>query len=321
MSFENIKELEDRNKELAQLISNSEHIGNFDETLKLKRELFTNKLAMIDMITTEEKRNGITATELRKLVASKPNVPRYELGITPLDEALHGGIELGSFIQLAGSSGAGKTYLTLEVLSNVVNYSKAVFFNFEMSDTRIIKRLNTLLSNEEQWNNLIIDNDSREITALCNEITLHARDGIKFFVIDSKMKIYIKNERLADHQKFSMITKELSRLAQKLDVVVFLINQISEDDLKTKRLAFKGSGDQMYDSDLALFYVLNDDGLRTLICAKNRQDDNLFAIPLELNARGRTVLRYEAGYTSPVNKTSQPIPIIYEEKMEMGLVL
>jgi len=320
MSFDQIKQYEDRNKELALLIHNSESVGNFDETLKYKRELFTNKLTMIDMITAEEKRNGITAAELRKLVASKPTAPRYELGITPLDEALHGGIELGSFIQLAGSSGAGKTYLTLEVLSNVVNYSKAVFFNFEMSDTRIIKRLTTLLSNEDQWNNLIIDNDSRELTELCNEITLHARDGIKFFVIDSKMKIYIKNERMADHQKFSMITKELSRLSQKLDVVVFLINQISEDDLKTKRLAFKGSGDQMYDSDLALFYVLNEEGARTLICAKNRQDDNLFAIPLELNARGRTVLRYEAGYVSQANNVSKPVPIFYEDKIEMVTV-
>lgn len=321
MNFENIKELEDRNKELARLISNSESAGNFDETLKLKRELFTNKLKMIDMITTEERRNGITAAELRRLVASKPSIPRYELGITPLDEALHGGVEVGSFIQLAGSSGAGKTYLTLEVLSNVVNYSKALFFNFEMSDTRIINRLNSLLVNTDQWDNLIIDNDSRELTALCNEITLHARDGIKFFVIDSKMKIYIKNEKMADHQKFSMITKELSRLAQKLDIIVFLINQISEDDLKTKRLAFKGSGDQMYDSDLALFYVLNDEGARTLICTKNRQDDNLFAIPLELNTRGRTVLRYEQGYTPQANNIKKPVQIVYEEKVEAGMIL
>lgn len=302
MSFSRLDQLEIRNRELAVIIEKADIAG--DDVYDLKRELFKNKLEMIDIITTEEKRSGITARELKRLVELRPKHPRYETGIKPLDEQLLGGIEIGTLVQLAGESFVGKTHLTLEILSNVASYSKAVFFNFEMGDTRIVNRLNYLLDKDCQWDNLIIDNDSRELTALCNEIILHARDGVKFFTIDSKMKIDVKGDG-NDHQKFSSITKELSRIAQQNDVIIFLINQMSEDDIKNKRLAFKGSGDQKYDSDIALFYVKDEEGNRRLICNKNRQDDREFFVELRLNDRGRTIGKNE--YVNVVEYQSDSI--------------
>lgn len=293
MSFKRLDKLESRNRELTIQIDIAEQNGQ--SVYDLKRELFKNKLEMIDIITTEENRNGITARELKRLVELRPKQPRYETGIRPLDEKLYGGIEVGSLVQLAGESFVGKTHLTLEILSNVANYSKTVFFNFEMGDTRIVKRLNKLLVNDTQWDNLIIDHDTRELTQICNEITLYARDGIKFFTIDSKMKIEVKGEG-SDHQKFSSITKELSKIAQKNDIIIFLINQMSEDDIKNKRLAFKGSGDQKYDSDIALFYIKDQDNNRRLVCNKNRQDEIEFHVDLRLDHNGRTV-----GMIDPIN--------------------
>ena len=58
-----------------------------------------------------------------------------------------------------------------------------------------------------------------------------------------------------------------------------MINQISEEDLKSGRLSFKGSGDQLYDSDMALFIVVDDDN-RHLVCTKSRQDEVTFKIQL-----------------------------------------
>ena len=292
MKFEKIEQLERRNKELSVLIDNAERTGD-SQIFDFKRELFRNKLEMIDLITLEEKRNGITARELKRLVEMRPKMPRYETGIRPLDEQLNGGIEIGTFIQLAGESFTGKTYLTLEILSNIATYSKAMFFNFEMGDTRIVGRLNKLLTKNDQWDNPIIDNDSRDLSMLSNEITLYAHEGVKFFVIDSKMKIHI-GAKMEDNQKASAISKELSRLTQKHDIIIFLINQMSEDDIKNKRLAFKGSGDQQFDSDISLFYVKDKEGKRTLICNKNRQDEKEFKIELALNEHGITVGRYEA---------------------------
>jgi len=287
MQIEKLEALDARNKEIASLIAIAER-DNTPNKYELKKELYENKLEMIKIITVSEKRAGITARELRRLVELRPKVPRYETGIKALDKNLLGGIEIGTFIQLAGESGVGKTHLTLEILSNIANYSKAVFFNFEMGDVRIVKRLNRLLVNDAQWDNLIIDKDSREIDTLCNEIVLHARDGVKFFVIDSKMKIEV-NTTQDDHQKFSSITKKLSKISQQNDIIIFLINQMSEQDIKNKRLAFKGSGDQQYDSDISLFYVKGRNEERMLVCNKNRQDEREFKIPMSLDESGKTV--------------------------------
>lgn len=287
MQTEQLEALDARNKELVNLIDVAER-NNAKERYTLKKELYANKIKMIEIITIEQKRAGITARELKRLIALRPKTPRYETGIQALDSNLFGGIEIGTFIQLGGESGVGKTHFLLEILSNIANYSKTVFFNFEMGDTRIIKRLDRLLVNERQWDNLIIDNDSRELDTLCNEIVLYARDGVKFFTIDSKMKIEV-NGNQKEHLQFSNITKRLAKLSQQHDIIIFLINQMSEDDIKNKRLAFKGSGDQQYDSDISLFYVKDKDGNRTLICNKNRQDEKEFKVNLHLDENGRTV--------------------------------
>ena len=287
MQTTQLEALDARNKELVSLIDIAER-ENSKERYALKKELYENKIKMIEIITVEEKRAGITARELKRLVELRPKIPRYETGIEALDKNLFGGIEIGTFIQLAGESGVGKTHFLLEILSNIANYSKSVFFNFEMGDVRIIKRLNRLMQNEAQWDNLIIDKDSRDIDTLCNEIILYARDGVKFFTIDSKMKIEVAGNQ-EEHQKFSSITKRLSKLSQQHDIIIFLINQMNEADIKAKRLAFKGSGDQQYDSDISLFYVKDNDGKRTLICNKNRQDEREFRVDLHLDENGRTV--------------------------------
>jgi replicative DNA helicase len=282
-----LAELKEQQSKLVYLIDEATRKEDDLQAIELKKSLYKLKLEMLEILSITQTRSGVSARQLRQVVENRPKVPRYATGITALDFKLFGGIEIGTFIQLAGESGVGKTHLQLEILSNIANYSKAVFFNFEMGDTRIIKRLEKLMFNEQQWDNLIIDNDSRDIDTLCNEITLYARDGIKFFTIDSKMKLDAKGE-LQDYQKFSMISKRLAELAQKQEVIIFLINQMNEDDIKNKRLAFKGSGDQKYDADIALFYIKDKDGNRKLICNKNRQDEVEFFINFHLED-GKTV--------------------------------
>jgi len=287
MKLEQLTRLEARNRTLLIEIANAEQLQD-KSVYPLKKELYENKIKMIEIITVEETRAGITARELKRLVELRPKVPRYETGIEALDYKLHGGIEIGTFVQLAGESGVGKTHLLLEILSNIANYSSSVFFNFEMGDTRIIKRLDRLLIRDVQWDNLIIDGDSRNLDTLCNEITLYARSGYKFFTDDSKMKIEVSGNQ-EDHQKYSSITNRLAKLCQQLDIIIFLVNQMSEQDIKNKRLAYKGSGDQKYDTDISLFYVKDENGQRKLICDKNRQDEELFALELFLNEQGKTV--------------------------------
>ena len=291
------QELKAEQEKLVYLIDDAVRKEEDAKAIELKKSLYKIKLQMLEMLSYAQRRAGVSARVLRQEVNDRPKVPRYETGIAPLDRKLLGGIEIGTFIQLAGESGVGKTHLQLEILSNIANYNKAVFFNFEMGDMRIVKRLSKIMFNEPQWDNLIIDNDSRDLDTLCNEIILYAKDGVKFFTIDSKMKLGVKGD-MQDHQKYSVISSRLAELAQKQEVIIFLINQMNEDDIKNKRLAFKGSGDQKYDADIALFYVQDKDGNRTLICNKNRQDEYNFSIPLRIDENGKTIENFDVAYSN-----------------------
>ena len=86
---------------------------------------------------------------------------------------------------------------------------------------------------------------------------------------------------------------------------------MNEEDIKNKRLALKGSGDQKYDSDIILFVVLEEDKdnlkkvedrKRFLICTKNRQTESTFR---------EEITKYDYKY-----KSNQPIEVIFESKSE-----
>jgi energy-coupling factor transporter ATP-binding protein EcfA2 len=317
-------ELQQKTRSITQQIQTSEGMDDHDAVIKLKRELYQTKLQMLDLIEQEEKRNGIKAGDLITMVQNMPHLPRYAIGIDAIDAELStdedrrmgikGGIETGTFIQFAGESGTGKTTLILDILSHISSYSQCVFFNFEMGIKRIGHRLQRKLKNDIQRDNLIIDSHSRELELLCMEITLYARDGIKFFAIDSRMKIEV-NQEIADHQKTSLISSKLSKLAQEKDIIIFLINQMSDEAIKDGRMVLKNGGDQKYDADMMWFYIMDkkDEHKRILRCTKNRQDERTFKVELSLNQYGQT-----QGYRG---FNSMAVEIKYEPKIEMGYTL
>lgn len=274
-----IQELQNKTKELQKQIHRS---ITADDKINLTRELYKTKLQLLDLIHEKDKaRAGMTARELILKVDSMPKLPKFETGMSKIDASFGGGFETGLFINLAGESGAGKTTLLMHLLGNLSQGGKTVFFNFEMGDRLFVKKLKELRLNDTQLDNLIIDSDTNKLEDLLMEIELYAEDGIKFFAIDSKMKIY-SNNQWQEYQQISNMSKELSRLSARKDIVIFLINQMNEEDIKNKRLAFKGSGDQKYDSDIALFLVKENEQ-RKLICTKNRMNDRLFNIDITID--------------------------------------
>jgi len=319
MTFSKIEDIEERNKELAQLIDRAERSAD-PIRFSLKKELYNNKIEIINLITIDEQRAGITAAQLIDLVDAMPPQPKYSIGIDALDRELAswedkkfgivGGFETGSFINLAGESGAGKTTLTIDILANVSKYSKTVFFNHEMGLRRMASRLKRRLTERLQRENMIIDSSTDKIDDIVMEIALYARDGIKFFVIDSRMKIKAHGD--SDVQRNADISHKLSKVAREKDIIIILINQMSESDIKDKRLALKGGGDAKYDSDMVLFYVKDEknQAIRKLVCIKNRMgDENLFSIDLIVRD----------GVTVSANEATR---IVYEDKkIDAGFVL
>jgi replicative DNA helicase len=293
-----VERLEEEARKLSVVYSNTNL--EEDQVSYLKKKLEAIEAKRMTVKATK----AITAFDLIKDVDSRPNVPRYETGVIPLDRELNGGIEVGSFVQLAGASFAGKTHLVIEILSNIAQYKKVLFFNFEMGDRRIANRFSKTLLTEESRKNMMIHNSDRELSHIIQEIKTGAKAGIKFFGIDSKMKIEVSDEK-DDHKKFSKISASFSKLTQENEIIILLINQMSEEDDKNNRLAFKGSGDQLYDTDIALFYLVDKEQNRTLYCRKNRQDEVNFKIPLKLNEHGKTVDDVNRPLTVHQNKAGQ----------------
>jgi len=285
-----LDDLKQHNINIASQIDRADIEGNFDLSVKLKRQYHTNKISMIDLIASKNEKLTTSARDLRTKVKNMPKAIRYATGIIEFDEHLRDGFEVGSLIQLAGQSFSGKTTLFLQIIANISKYANSVFFNFEMGDRRIVKRLTDLLTEEQQWDNLLINSETRSIEDLIMEITILANDGMKFFAVDSRMKLK-KEGSEAEYQKIAFMSSALSECAIKNDIIILMINQISEEDLKSKRLSFKGSGDQLFDSDMALFIVIEEkenkvddnDVDRRLVCIKNRQDEHLFNFILPNN--------------------------------------
>lgn len=270
------QELQDEIKSLKFQVHKS---TNIDEKIKLQRELYSKKIQLLDLIHEKDKaRAGLTARELILKVDSMPKLPKFETGMSKIDASFGGGFETGLFINLAGESGAGKTTLLLHLLANLSNGRRTVFFNFEMGDRLFVKKLKELNLNDKQLDNLTIDSDTNNLQDLIMEIEIYAEEGVKFFAIDSKMKI-VNTHGDNEVQQISNMSKELARLSARKDITICLINQMNEADIQNKRLAFKGSGDQKYDSDIALFLVKEGEQ-RKLICTKNRMNDRLFSIDI-----------------------------------------
>ena len=240
---------------------------------KIKEQIKDLQATLTELDTLEGKTYEIEpAGSLVARVKSKPVLPKYSTGIFWLDDNLKGGFKEGSFINIAGQSFSGKSTLVLQILSNIASFNKCLFFSFEMYENLLADKLHYL--NDNQKTNLLIEqyrNDIDEVVAL---IKLYASKGVKFIAIDSKMKIKVSGGK-EDHQKASLVSSTLAKLCQETGVIIMLINQISEADLKDGRFSLKGSGDQMYDSDVVFFITVKEDEknnttTRTLFCTKDR---------------------------------------------------
>jgi replicative DNA helicase len=229
--------------------------------------------------------------DFRLRVGAKPNSIKIDTGVFPIDHEM-GGFAEGTFIQIAGESFAGKTQLVLKILGNIAKHSKALLFSFEMYENVLVQYLKDL--DHIQAENLKIDQDHRSLTEIESIIKNFVEDGGVFVAIDSRMKIHVSNIK-EEHLKNSTISRELSRICQKYGAIILLINQISDYDLKSGRFSLKGSGDQVYDSDV-IFYITvenkgSDNEQRMLFCDKDRINKKRWRA--NITERAEIVIEYQ----------------------------
>jgi len=214
-----------------------------------------------------------TAWQIEQRVKKKTKQPEMLTGIPWLDRNT-GGIERGTFINLAGQSFSGKSTLVLKILANIAVYKPTCFFSFEMYEDKLVNKIKYL--SQKQKENIYVVQKEYRLDSVDAIIRQKAEDGVVFFAIDSRMKISVSVTG-KEYEKISYLSNHLSKLCQELGIIIILINQISEEDLKNGRLSLKGSGDQYYDSDMILFITVQkdkqDQERRICYCQKDRDGE------------------------------------------------
>lgn len=239
--------------------------------LKAKRDKIDQYIAEL------ESENNLYEPENMKSVIERvrkrPPTKKFVTGIDWLDEKMDGGLSEATFINLAGENFAGKTFLAMKILEHISKTDPVFFFSFEMYEGILAKRVSHW--SERQLSNLYIEQKITNLYRIESIIRSQRERGIKFFAIDSRMKITLPY-KMDIYEKNSEITRVLSKVTQETGATILLINQIAETDLRSGRLALKGSGDQAYDSDVIIYIAIERDKktkepkARHYICTKDR---------------------------------------------------
>ena len=271
-------------KELAYEIKRLKHLiaqtNDFDERLELEKK----RADLIDQfyaLVKEEKEKSPTFTAKELLSKRPPVLEFYKTGIRAIDDNFNGLIK-GGFIQVAAASGAGKTTIMARILSNLAKNYKVAHFDFEMGEYKLFFLLRNFLKEDAQLKNYHINTETHKLKDLIKEITYLSDQGIKIFLIDSKMKI--ETGERDTYKSASKISHELSKLTKSGNITIILINQMSDAAIREGRPELKGSGDQVYDSDVILVLTklidkensvkgeppVLDETKRGILCVKNR---------------------------------------------------
>lgn len=251
---------------------NLPNFQSIDETLAYLDDIELKiKTAKNEILSAGQNDNFETLENCFKRLDMTPELKFIPTKLQWLDNEMGHGIAEGSFINLAGASFSGKTFLALELLQSIGENERVVFFSYEMYEKVLYRKLRFSTTNFRK--NLILIQDTPYLDKIEARIRKFADEGIRLIVIDSRMKIQLR-EKTDEYIKNLTISATLSRVCRESGVIVILINQMNESDLKNSRFSLKGGNEQVYDSDM-IFYVIydKDKDERWLICDKDRLSD------------------------------------------------
>jgi len=227
--------------------------------------------------------------------------PLIQLGIRTVDEALCGGIESSQLVHVGGESGIGKTTFTKQVLKNICEKHNVLFFSFEMREWKIAKQFKNNKFRPGSYqiiDSTMMGTDVSDVVRMMRRIK--NKSGIRFALIDSKMELsnnHFKGNNDVDRK--SDIDKQLARASNDLDMVIFLITQISDENIKNGRMKSYGSSLSDYAADMKILLLEGEDSDVTLSIEKARQDVLLRKkVPLWFNKETLTFTDIRAVETS-----------------------
>ena len=230
----------------------------------------------------------MTKTQRREYIKQNNiTFEKYELGVNFLDITLHGGIELHKLVLISGEYEAGKTSLCLQIMRNLAINHKCAYMCFEFPANKYVidddKIVDILLQNGELTskqkdaidNNIYIIDEGLNVDDVVANILFLASMGVKFFVIDSQMRLNVEQARNTEEEE-SRKFEALTNLCNKYPITIFLIVQTSKNDTKSPLGSKKGG----HEASIMLRIEHNkatdhnsafDENSRTVIIQKNKQ--------------------------------------------------
>lgn len=227
------------------------------------------------------------AQRLEHIASNDIKFDKHEMGVNFLDIVLHGGIELHKLVLISGEYESGKTSLCLQILRNLATSHKCAYFCFEFPADKYAldeeKNLQKLVNKKELHHrhlpaikdNIYIIDEGMNVDDVVANILFLASMGVKFFVIDSQMRLNVEqalNVEESESRKFEALTT----LCNKYGITIFLIVQTSKNDTKSPLGSKKGG----HEASIMIRIEHNkskdnstpfDPDSRTVIIQKNKQ--------------------------------------------------
>lgn len=244
----------------------------------------------VDKIETSTHSRSKTFDELKEAWLTTPRPPLYETGVSFIDRAFGGGLKMGHLVLISGDPEAGKTMLVMQILKNVSKNAPVCLFAFEFTvDSMIELQLDTEGKNYQNPNLHIID-DGFDILDIEAEIKGKAAIGVKFFVIDSQMRIENASNNGTMEERESEKFSRLAKLSHRLKILILCIIQNSKSDTSAGIIAPMGSKKGAHEASVIMHLKrLKDDPengkkeMRELIVNKNKMNGVHFKGEISFN--------------------------------------
>ncbi len=290
---------------------------------KTSDQIIAEVARFIDVLEMSDQSRAKSFSQLKKEYLLNPPAPVYATGVSFIDEALNGGIEMGQLILISGDPEAGKTILTMQILKNITKLNPAVLFAFEFTTDSLVKLQMRVESEAYENEHLQIIDDGYDIVDLEREIKIWAKRGARFFVIDSQMRMEnaANNGTMEDREseKFS----RLAKLSHRLNIVILLIIQNSKADAAASVISPMGTKKGAHEASIIIHLKLVKDDpengkkeMRKIIFSKNKQTGQHFKGEVNFNPYTLMFTRpYSAGNSIEYegHKKGASIPVEHKD--------
>lgn len=269
----------------------------------------------VTTIQFAEESRARSFSKLKKEYIANPPAPIYSTGVSFIDEALNGGLEMGQLVLVSGDPEAGKTILTMQILKNITKHNNAVLFAFEFTTDSLVKLQMRVEGDRYENENLQIIDDGYDIVDIEREIKIWSKRGARFFVIDSQMRIENAANTGTMEDRESEKFSRLAKLSHRLNVVILLIIQNSKADAAASVISPMGTKKGAHEASIIMHLKrLKDDPengkkeMRELIFSKNKQTGQHFKGEVAFDPRTLMFTRpYERAETTEYNGHNIPV--------------